>query len=58
MTAIQMIKRSRKSSKLEQLSQKQEDEPPSWDKTDNKFILILTMWAKVKQSEIQIIKET
>ena len=45
------------SSKFQQLSQKMEDELMSRNSHISEFILILTMWAKEKQSEIQMVKE-
>ena len=56
MTAIHMQKRISISSKLKQLFYKKGDELPSQNKTDSEFILIWTMWAKYKQSEIQTVK--
>ena len=57
MTAIQMIKRIHISSKFEQLPRKLEDELPSRIQlTVNSSWFRAAMWAKHKQSEIQMVK--
>ena len=58
MTAMQMIKIIRINSKFEQLPRKIGRWTPSRNKMDSEFILISTIWAKHRQSEIQMVERT
>jgi len=57
MASIQMIKNFRMSLKFEQISFKIGRWTSVSNKTDSEFFLISTMWAKDKQSEMQMVKE-
>ena len=56
MTAIQIINRIRISSNFEKHPRKKGKWTFVSNKTDSEFILISTMWAKHKQSEIEMVK--
>ena len=56
MAAIKMVKNIRTQNSNSFL-EKLENKLQSQNKTDSEFILILTMWAKEKQSEFRMFKE-
>ena len=57
MAAIQLSKIFVQAQSSNTFLEKMDDELPSQKKTVSEFILISTMWAKDKQSEIRMVKK-